>query len=209
MAEGSRTAGHTTTFAGILCMHRITEGFMLRLTGNEPAGEDQMEKQGWWPDSRNPVQKHEGRKTKAQYQNSTVLLPLHCSEAFGLLMLLVLRLRALKDFKPTWKPLWPNEPSEEPNPTTESDMGQKILHKVSSSCIYIYLYIIFVYIYSYLYLNKDYWKPKCDEHSRLEKKKSESQSEVRGSIRETPKNSDQRPMYLCITRFRIFYASSP
>lgn len=60
--------------------------------------------------------------------------------------------------------------SEEQNPTTESDTGQKILDKVLSTWIYIYLYIIFIYIYSYLYLNKDYWKPKCDEHSRQEKK---------------------------------------
>lgn len=87
-------------------MHaQITEDFKLQLIGNKPAGKDQMEKQVRWSYSRNPLLKHEGRKTNAQYQNPAVLHLSHCSKAFGLLIPLLLWLRAIKDFKPMWKPL--------------------------------------------------------------------------------------------------------
>lgn len=74
---GNRTEGHTA-FARILCVHRITEDFTLRLPGNKPVGKSQMEKRVWWPDSRNPVQKYEGKNPSAQYQNSADLRHLVC-----------------------------------------------------------------------------------------------------------------------------------
>lgn len=73
---GSRTEGHTA-FAGILCIHRITEDFMLLLPGNKPAGKGQLEKRIWWPDSRNPVKKYV-KNPSAQYQNSAALRHLVC-----------------------------------------------------------------------------------------------------------------------------------
>lgn len=140
----SSTAGCTPS-AWISCMHRITEDFALQLTGNEPAGKDQMEKQVRWSDSRNPPLKHEGRKTNSQYWNLAVLHLSRCSKAFGLLIPLLLWLRAIKDLK-TY---------------VEATITQWVfnlqkskslqLKEIWKSCIRSHLY---GFMYIYLYLNK-------------------------------------------------------
>lgn len=101
---GNRTGGHTAC-ARSLCAHRTTAGFLhcsswQQASWKRPAGEESLV--AW-------QQKPSAKLWN--YKSKCCLSQLCCSEAFGLFILLLLWLRAIKDLEPTQKSLWPKESS--------------------------------------------------------------------------------------------------